>query len=86
MRRRSLAQADTLCSSVSSLLTVPNDDSGILLRLGVAGLQRTWDQKLSSGLLLTFTFTLLFKFRNAQQFLVWLAGFHPGELGNRDHH
>ena len=32
-----------------------NDDSGILLFLGVVGLKRTWDHKLSSRLmLLTF--------------------------------
>ena len=38
-----------------SLLTVPNDDPGILSWLGVVGLKRTWDQKLSSGLLITFS-------------------------------
>ena len=47
------------------LLTVPNDDSGILLSLGVAGLKRTWAQKLSSGLLLKFMTTQLFHFRFA---------------------
>ena len=29
------------------------------------GLKRSWDQKLSSGMLLTFTFTLLSQFRFA---------------------
>ena len=61
-----------VCSSVSSVLTVPNDVSAILLRLGVAGLKRTWDQKLSSGLLLTFTITLLFQFRFVETEQYWL--------------
>ena len=39
---------------MSSLLTGPNDDSGILSRLGVVGLKWIWDQKLFSGMLLTF--------------------------------
>ena len=47
---------------MSSLLTVPNDDSGILSWLGVVGLKKTWDQKLSSGLLLTFMTVHLFQF------------------------
>ena len=57
---------------MSSLLTVPNDDSGILSRLGVVGLKRTWDQKLSSGLLLTFMSTHFFKFRFAEIEQYWL--------------
>ena len=35
-----------------SLLTVPNDDPGILSWLGDVGLKRTWDQELSSGLVM----------------------------------
>ena len=44
---------------------MPNDDPGILSWLVVVGLKRTWDQKRSSGMLLTFTVTLLFQFRLA---------------------
>ena len=58
--------------AVSSLLTVPNDDSGILSRLGVVGLKRTWDQKLSSGSLLTFMSTHFFQFRFAETEQCWL--------------
>ena len=43
---------------VSSLLSVPNDDPGILSWLGVVGLKKNWDQKLSSGLLLTIMSTV----------------------------
>ena len=35
-------------------------------------MKRTWDQKLSSGLLLTFTFTLFFQFRIADTEQCWL--------------
>ena len=59
--------------AVSSLMTVPNDDPGILSWFGVVGLRRTWDQKLSSGLLLTFTVTLLFQFRIADTEQCWLS-------------
>ena len=51
---------------MSSLLTVPYDDSGILSKLGAIGLKRTWDQKLSSGSLLTFMSTHFFQFRFAE--------------------
>ena len=43
---------------MSSLLSVPNDDHGMLSWLGVVGLKKTWDQKLSSGLLLTIMSTV----------------------------
>ena len=55
------------------LLTVPNDDSGMLSWLGVVGLKRTWDQKLSSGLLLTFMTVHFFQFRFAATEQHW----HP---------
>ena len=58
--------------AVSSLLFVPNDDSGILSWLGVVGLKRTWDQELSSGLLLTFMSTHIFQFRFAVTEQYWL--------------
>ena len=56
--------------AVCSLLTFLNDDSGILSWLGVVGLKRTCDQKLSPGLLLTFRITLLFQFRIAATFFM----------------
>ena len=40
--------------------------------LGVVGLKRTWDQKLSSGSLLTFMSTHLFQFRFAETEQHWL--------------
>ena len=53
------------CSSeskaVNSLLTVPNDDSGMLSWLGVVGPKRTWDLKLSPGLM-SFMTTHFFQF------------------------
>ena len=64
--------------TVSSLLSVPNDDSGILSWLSVVGLERTWDQKLSSGLLLTFMSTHFFQFRFAGTEQYW----HPSWLSN----
>ena len=60
---------------MNSLLTVPNDDSGILSWLGVVGLKRTWDQKLSCGLLLMFMTTQLFHFRFAITEQFWLFAF-----------
>ena len=44
---------------------MPNDVPGILSWLVVVGLKKTWDQKRSSGMLLTFTVTFLFQFRFA---------------------
>ena len=38
----------------------------------LVGLKRTWDQKLSSGLLLTFMTTHLFQFRFADAEQYWL--------------
>ena len=61
---------------MSSLLTVPNDDSGILSvnpgRRHSDARMRNWDQKLSSGVLLTFMTTHLFLFRFADTEQYWV--------------
>ena len=51
---------------------MPNDDPGILSWLVVVGLKRTWDQKRSSGMLITFTITLLVQCSFADTEQCWL--------------
>ena len=73
---------------ISSVLRLYGVCDGTQCSADVSGCCRTWDQKLSSGLLPTFTFTLLFQFRIADTeqtyyFRRFFSLLHQASIGSR---
>ena len=60
------------CNLSTPVLRMINSRSGRLHVEFLVGLKRIWDQKLSSGLLLTFMTTHIFQFRFADAEQYWL--------------